>query len=121
MLRLIATASLIATTSIVWAGLARADPYLVYTHHATRVDVHDLDLTRDADLRILKVRIGRAADQVCGDRPDRGNRYNQTELKLLLPAYDRCRTAAIQRAAAAVKVPAQMLAGNDTDEDGRPK
>lgn len=108
MLRLIATASLIA-----WAGLAQADPYLVYTHHAIRVDVHDLDLTRDADLGILKARIERASEQVCGGRPDQGNLYNQAELKLLLPAYDRCHTAAIQRAAAAMKVPAQMLAGND--------
>ena len=56
MLRLIATASFIA-----WAGFAHADPHLVYTHHAIRVDVHDLDLTREADLRILKTRIERAA------------------------------------------------------------
>lgn len=116
MLRLIATASLIA-----WASLAHADPYLVYTHHVLRVDVHDLDLTRDADLRTLKVRIEYAADQVCGGRPDRGNRYSQAELTLLQPAYDRCRTAAIQRAAATMKVPAQMLAGNDWNEDGQLK
>ena len=112
MLRLIATASFIA-----WAGFAHADPHLVYTHHAIRVDVHDLDLTRDADLRILKTRIERAAEQTCGGRPDRGNRYSQAELTLLLPAYDGCRAAAIQRAAAAMNIPALMLAGNDRNEN----
>jgi UrcA family protein len=112
MLRLIAIASLIG-----WTGFAHADPHLAYTHHALKVDIHDLDLTRDADLRILKARIARASDQICGGRPDRGNRYSQAELKLLVPAYDQCRTAAIQHAATTMKLPVQVLAGNDREEE----
>jgi UrcA family protein len=75
------------------------------------VDVHDLDLTRDADMRVLDTRIAQAADRVCGGRPDRGNRYVESELKLLLPAYEKCHSEAIQRASASIKV--QRLAGND--------
>ena len=111
MQRFIATASLIVCT-----GLAYADPHIVYTRHALNVDIHDLDVTRSADQAVFGARIAHAADQVCGGRPDRGNRYDQAELTLLMPAYERCRTAAILRAAAAAKVPAQLLTQNDQDK-----
>ena len=116
MQRFIATASLIACT-----GLAHADPRIVYTRHALNVNIHDLDVTRSADQAVFGARIAHAADQVCGGRPDRGNRYNQAELTLLLPAYERCRTAAIQRAAAAIKAPAQSLTRNDQDKHDQVK
>jgi UrcA family protein len=116
MQRLIATVSLIACT-----GLAYADPRIVYTRHALNVDIHDLDVTRSADQAVFRARIAHAADQVCGGRPDQGNRYNQAELTLLLPAYQRCRTVAILRAAAAAKVPAQLLTRNDQDKHDQSK
>jgi UrcA family protein len=106
-------ACLIPGALTAWAGLAQADPNIVYTRHVLRVDVHDLDLTRDADMRVLDIRIAQAADRVCGGRPDRGNRYDESELKLLLPAYEKCHSEAIQRASASIKAPAQTLAGND--------
>jgi UrcA family protein len=81
-----------------WAGLAQADPHIVYTHHVRRVDIHDLDLTRAADVRVLETRVAQAAEQVCGGRPSHGNGYSESELKLLLPAYEKCRSEAIQRA-----------------------
>src|SRR5689334_16698238 len=73
------------------AGMTQADPRLVYTRHSLKIDVRDLDLSRDADQRIFRARIADAANQVCGGRPDRGNRYTQAELKRMLPAYDQCR------------------------------
>ncbi len=114
MFRPIATACLIPLALMSWAGVAQADPQLAYTHHALKVDVHDLDLSRDVDQRVLQTRIASAADQVCGGRPGRGNRYDESELKLLLPAYEKCRSEAIQRAATALNAPVRMLAGNDS-------
>jgi len=114
MQRLIVTVSLIACT-----GLAHADPLIVYTRHALNVDIRDLDLTRSADQAVLRARIAHAADQVCGRRPDQGNRYDQAELALLLPAYERCRTAAILRAAAAAKVPALTRNDQDKHDEGK--
>jgi len=102
---------LIACALTAWAGIAQADPNIVYTRHVLRVDARGLDLARDADMRVLDARIAQAADQVCGGRPDRGARYDEAELKLLLPAYEKCRSEAIQRASASIK--AQRLAGND--------
>jgi UrcA family protein len=96
-----------------WAGLAQAAPHIVYTHHVRRVDIHDLDLTRAADMRVLETRVAQAAEQVCGGRPDRGNGYEENELKLLLPAYEKCHSEAIQRANASIRAPVQTLAGND--------
>ncbi len=116
MQRLIAIVSLIACT-----GLAHADPRMVYTRHALNADIHDLDLTRGVDQAVFRARIAHAADQVCGGRPDQGNRYDQAELTLLLPAYERCRRAAILRAAAAAKVPAQLLTRNDQDKHDQVK
>jgi UrcA family protein len=102
-----------------WAGLAQAAPNIVYTHHVRRVDIHDLDLTRAADVRILETRVAQAAEQVCGGHPDQGNRYDKAELKLLLPAYEKCLGKAIQRTTASIKAPAQTLAGNYPGGDSR--
>lgn len=96
-----------------WAGLAQAAPHIVYTHHVGQVDIHDLDLTRAADVRILETRVAQAAEQVCGGRPNHGKGYDESELKLLVPAYEKCHSEAIQRAATSMRAPHQMLAGND--------
>ena len=76
---------------------ARAEPPVVYTRHALRLDIRDLDLAREADRRVLRTRIADAADEVCGGRPDRGNRYTEAEQKRLRPAYDKCHAEAINR------------------------
>ena len=107
-------ACLIPQALIVWAGAAQADPKIVYTRHALQVDVRDLDLARDADMRVFEARIAQAADHVCGGRPDLGNRYSATEVMVLLPAYEKCRSEAILRAGAAIRAPSQALAGNDS-------
>lgn len=112
MVRLISVA-LIAVSLAGWTGGAKADPRLAYTRHALKLDLQDLDLSRSADRRVLAARIAGAADEVCGGRPDRTSRYTADELKLLLPAYEKCRSDAIQRAEASVTTQAQMLAGND--------
>jgi UrcA family protein len=96
-----------------WAGLAQAAPHVIYTHHVRQIDIHDLDLTRAADVRVLETRVAQAAEEVCGGRPNHGNRYDESELKLLLPAYEKCRSEAIQRANAFLRRPVQTLAGND--------
>jgi UrcA family protein len=105
--------------SLIWAmtacaSVAQAAPHIVYTHHVRQVDTHGLDLTRAADVRVLETRVAQAAEQVCGGRPSRSNRYyDESELKLLLPAYEKCRTEAIQRASASIRALAQTLAGNE--------
>ena len=104
--------------SFIWAmtacaSVAQAAPHIVYTHHVRQVDTHDLDLTRAADVRVLETRVAQAAEQVCDGRPSHSNRYDESELKLLLPAYEKCRTKAIQRANASIRALAQTLAGND--------
>jgi len=117
MFRLISAAPLIPLALAGWAGMAQADPdrpggpRIVYTRHALKVDIHDLDLSREADQRAFQARIADAADAVCGGRPDRGSRYDENERKLLLPAYEKCRSDSIQRMNAAIKPPAR-LAGN---------
>ena len=100
MFRPVIAASLILGALTAGAGIAQADPHIVYIHHALKLDLHDLDLSRAADQRVLQSRIADAADQVCGGRPDKTNRYNAEELKLLVPAYEKCRTAAIRHAVA---------------------
>jgi UrcA family protein len=107
-------ACLIPQALIAWAGTAQADPKIVYTRHVLQVDVRNLDLTHAADMRVFEARIAQAADRVCGGRPDLGNRYSESELAILLPAYEKCRSEAILRAGAAIKAPAQTLAGNDS-------
>jgi len=96
-----------------WAGLAQAAPHVIYTHHVRQVDIHDLDLTRAADVRVLETRVARAAEEVCGGRPSHDGRYAESELKLLVPAYEKCRSEAIQRADAFLRGQVQTLAGND--------
>ena len=93
-----------------WAGIAQADPHIVYTRHTLTVDAHGLDLSRDADRRTLQARIADAADKVCQGRPDKGGRYTPEEQGLLLPAYEKCRSDAIQRASASLAVRMQMAA-----------
>ena len=88
-----------------WAGIAQADPHIIYTRHTLTVDAHGLDLGRDADRRVLQARITDAADKVCGGRPDRGNRFSGDELKLLMPAYDKCHADAVRSAQASAKLP----------------
>ena len=61
----------------------------------------------------LRRRVAQAAEEVCGGRPIHGDRYDGSELKLLLPAYEKCRSEAIQRANASMRRPAQTLAVND--------
>jgi UrcA family protein len=85
-----------------WAGTAQAAAPVVYTRHALKVDLHDLDLSRAADRHVLQGRIADAADQVCGGRPDKSDRYTAEELKLLVPAYEKCRTDAIRHAVTAL-------------------
>jgi UrcA family protein len=86
------------------AAAGQAAPRIVYTHHALRVNVRDLDLTRPADVETLRGRIDTAADEVCNGRPDQGNRYSPEEQKVLLPAYEKCRADAVQRALASLAV-----------------
>jgi UrcA family protein len=90
------------------AGMAQAEPRMVYTRHTLIVDLRDLDLSRDAGRRALQARIAEAANEVCGGRPDRDNRYTQKELKRMLPAYDKCRAEAMQRMQASWNVPAKL-------------
>jgi UrcA family protein len=91
-----------------WAGPAQAEPRMVYTRHALKLDLRDLDLRHAAGQRTLQARIADAADEVCGGHPDRGNRYTQEELKRMLPAYDKCRAEALQRMQAFLNVPAML-------------
>jgi UrcA family protein len=115
MFRLVSAAPLIALVLAACAGMVQAgphDPRIVYTRHALTVDVHDLNLSRDADRRVFQARIADAADEVCGGRPDRDNRYNESERELLQPAYEKCLSDSIQRTNAAMKASAQLLAGN---------
>jgi UrcA family protein len=100
--RPITAACLILGTLTPWAGIAQVAAPVVYTRHALKVDLHDLDLSKAADRRVLQDRIADAAGQVCGGRPDKSERYTAEELKLLVPAYEKCRADAIRRAAAAV-------------------
>ena len=88
-----------------WGGAAFAEPRMVYTRHTLKVDLHGLDLSSDAGQRAFQARITDAADEVCGGRPDRGNRYTEDELKRMLPAYDQCRADALKRAAASLNLP----------------
>ena len=93
-----------AAILVLVATAAQAGPRIVYTHHALKLDLHDLDLSRAADQRVLQGRIADAADQVCGGRPDKTNRYDAEELKRLVPAYEKCRTQAIRHAVEVVSL-----------------
>jgi UrcA family protein len=98
--RPITAVSLILGVLAACAGIAQAGPRIVYAHHALKLDLHDLDLSRTADRHVLQGRIADAADQVCGGRPDKSDRYTAEEQKLLLPAYEKCRADAIRHAVA---------------------
>jgi UrcA family protein len=117
MFRHIVVASSLLFGGIGWAGAGQAESRVVYTYHALQVDVRDLDLGRDAGRRVFWNRIAKAADDVCGGRPDRGNRYEVSELKRLLPAFEKCRNEAIQRVDSAfnvlIRAPAPKLVEND--------
>jgi UrcA family protein len=106
--RPITAASIVLGALTAWAGIAQAGPHIVYTHHTLKLDFHDLDLSRPADQRVLQGRIADAADQVCGGRPDKTNRYSAEELKLLVPAYETCRTDAMRHAVAVVSAASGM-------------
>jgi UrcA family protein len=113
MLGPIAYASLIPCLTLaltLGAAAGQADLRIVYTHHALRVNVRDLDLTRPADVETLRGRIDKAADEVCNRRPDKGNRYSPREQTVLLPAYERCHTDAVQRALGSLAVTPTPLA-----------
>jgi UrcA family protein len=94
-----------------WAGTAQSEPRMVYTRHTLKVNLRGLDLGSDTGQRVLQARLADAADEVCGGRPDRGNRYTQEELTRMLPAYDECRAEAIQRANASLKASMQVATG----------
>ena len=94
-----------------WGGAVLAEPRMVYTRHTLKVDLHGLDLSSDAGQRAFQARITDAADEVCGGRPDRGNRYTAEELKRMLPAYDKCRAEAIQRAQTSLNLPVMLAQG----------
>ena len=114
MLRLTATLVPCLVLGALTTSLAQAGPHVVYTRHALKVDVHDLDLRRDADRHVFQDRITDAADKVCGGGPDRGNRYSGDELKLLMPAFNKCHADAVRSAQASAKVPlVAELAGTD--------
>ena len=107
MLRPIALTSGILAAALLagWAGPAQAEPRMSYTRHTLKVNLCDLPLSRDARQRALEARIADAAEEVCGGHPDRGNRYIQEELKRMLPAFDKCRAEAMQRAQASLNIP----------------
>ena len=107
-MRLITLTSGILAAALLAGGLAQAEPRMAYTRHTLKVNLRDLALSRDAGQRALQARIADAADKVCGGHPDRGNRYTQEELKRMLPAYDKCRAEAIQRAQASLNLPVML-------------
>ena len=111
MLRTLTSRILAAALLAGWAGLAQAEPRMAYTRHTLKVNLRDLDLSRDAGQRALQARIADAADEVCGGHPDRGNRYTREELERMLPAYDKCRAEAMQRAQTSLNVPAMLAQG----------
>ena len=118
MFRFIVVASSLLFAGTGWAGTRQAEPRVVYTHHALKVEVGDLDLGRDTDRRAFWNRIAKVADEVCGGRPDRiNNYYGPTELKRLVPAFEKCRNEAIQRVDSEINVlirtPAPTLVEND--------
>ncbi len=86
-------------------GLAQAEPRMTYTRHALKINLSDLDLGSDAGQRLLQVRIADAADEVCGGRPDRDNRYTKEELQRMLPAYDKCHADAMRQALTSLHLP----------------
>jgi UrcA family protein len=92
------------------AAAGQGNPRIVYTHHALKVNLRDLDLTRPADVEALRERIDAAADEVCNGRPDKGNRYSPEEQRVLLPAYEKCRADAVQRALASLAAAPSPLA-----------
>ena len=118
MFRFIVVASSLLFAGTGWAGTRQAGSRIVYTYHAMTVAVGDLDLGRDADRRAFRNRIAKAADAVCGGRPDRiDNYYGPTELKRLLPAFEKCRNKAIERVDSQIdvltKAPGPKLVEND--------
>lgn len=117
MFRHIVVASSLLFGGTGWAGACQAEPRAVYTYHALTVDVRDLDLGREAGRRVFWNRVAKAADDVCGGRPDRDNRYEVSEQKRLLPAFEKCRNAAVQRVGSAfnvlIRAPAPKLVEND--------
>jgi|SRR3569833_2128625 len=117
MFRHIVVASSLLFGGAGWAGVCQAESRVAYTYHALKIDVRDLDLGRDADRHVFRNRIAKAADDVCGGRPDRGNRYEASELKRLLPAFEKCRNEAIQRADSAFKVLTRATAPRLVEND----
>ena len=89
---------LIAAAAILFStiAIAQAEPRLTYTRHSLAIRISDLDLTQPADRQKLHERIQDAADEVCGGRPDKGDRYTAEERKVLLPAYEKCHANAVQ-------------------------
>jgi len=105
---LITLTSGILAAALLAGGTAQAEPRLAYTRHTLKVNLRDLALSRDAGRRALQARIADAANEVCGGRPDRDNRYTQEELKRMMPAYDKCRAETMQRMQASWNVPAKL-------------
>jgi len=107
---LISAAAVISTT----IGAAQAEPRLTYTRHSLVIRVSDLDVRQPADRQKLHVRIQDAADEVCGGRPDKGDRYTAEERKVLMPAYEKCHAGAIQHMLAQLNFPAMPELAQNT-------
>ena len=92
--------------AILSSATAQAEPRLTYTQHSLVIRVSDLDLAQPADRQTLHARIQDAADEVCGGRPDKSDRYTAEERKVLMPAYEKCHANAVQHTLAQLKLPA---------------
>jgi UrcA family protein len=98
--------AIVATAALVTAAHAAPPPVFYSTHHVS-VAYDDLDLRSDVGARIMLLRINRAADEVCGGRPDlHRNFYGTRELRVLMPIYAKCRTDAVSKAVASLDAPA---------------
>ena len=75
------------------------------------IRVGDLDLTQPAGRQKLHKRIQDSADEVCGGRPDKGDRYTAEERKVLMPAYEKCHASAVQHSLAQLNLSAMPELG----------
>lgn len=93
-----------------FATISHAAPHLVYAHQAVDVKYGDLDLGSANGGRILLARIERAADEVCGGRPERRNDIRDEGLARLMVAYRKCREGAVAETVGKLLVPTLSLA-----------
>lgn len=80
----------IAVTSVPFsAAAAPKAPELI----TERVSYADLNLSSDAGAQVMLSRLSRAADRVCGGRPDMGVGYHQKRR-----AWNKCRAGSLKEA-----------------------